>query len=356
MRTNLFRCGEPGQTNLVALRYLFTNASVNPSIHAIALSLIQAITGFDPTGMPLRIHRVWDDPLGDIGLNVEIAWGEDHYHLCFFSFAYEDSASIEKAMIESSAILRGDHDTNGCFLILYRPEDAVPERFLEAEQAYGVTAFVHTTGELVYGAIGRMRCRDPFVTEYLDYICSLRNEMTTEKWNEVWLSNPVGFLNYCENYLCSLIKERYDDNVSFQYYRSGWKSAVIRILIDTGFELTDLRGESVDSWFVLECRIGFPCIAASVRVKGDCFCYEEPQDWIPEENMNEAFYRMRKALDQEGSLFLPKGGKTEPESLVGEYKEGGIPLQGESAWSDLFPETLFRLADNILTLLRKSNG
>lgn len=124
----------------------------------------------------------------------------------------------------------------------------------------------------------------------------------------------------------------------------------MRLAIATGFDIHDPRGEFVDSWFILEFHFEFPRPIATICLKGDCFCFEEPEDWICEENMDEAFFKMRKMLDQEGSLFLPKGGKAESESLVGQYKEGGISLKGENVCYAFFPETVFELVDNLLKL------
>lgn len=357
MKTNLFRCGKPGEANQMALRYIFANTMGDEEIKAVAFSLIRAITGFDPDSKELKIARIWPTCFGSIGLNVEIRYGGDLYHLSFFFFEYGSRKPVANEMLRSTSCLRGDYHFKGCFLIHYRPEDSDKAHFHGwKETAEGSSGFVHANGRLVFDAIGNMECSDSIAAEYIDYIKALRHEMTTEEWGDTWISGPIGFENYVENYLRYLFARQYDNGVSLHFSRSGWKTGSMRVSIDTGFDIHDPRGEFVESWFILEFRVEFPRPVASVRVKGDCFCFEDPEDWICEDNIDEAFYRMRKTLDQEGSLFLPKGGKTEPESLVGEYKEGGISLKGEYAWSVLFPKAVFQLVDNILKLLGKKKS
>ena len=355
MKTNLFRCVSPGQANQMALRYLFVNTKENEEIKNVALSLIQAITGFDPTQKELSIAHVWPDSFDNVGLNVEIRFGGDLYHLSFFFFEYDSQVCIEDEMVNNTACIRGDYDAKGCFLIHYRPEDSDKARPYEWEKMLKrALGFVHANGKLVFDAIGDMKCSDPMIAEYIEYISSIRHEMTSEEWGDVWLKGPVGFENYVENYLGYLFARQYRNKASLTFIRTGWKTGSMRISIDTGFDIHDPRGEFVNSWFILGFRIEFPRPVATVCVKGDCFCFQEPENWIYEDNTDEAFYRMRKALDQEGSLFLPKGSKSEPESLVGEYKEGAISMESEYAWSVLFPKVVFELTDNILSLLEES--
>ena len=351
MKANLFRCANPEQTNQIALRYLFANAKDNEELKVIANSLIQAITGFDPALKEPKIDRIWPAPFGDVGLNVEICYGNDRYHLSFFFFEYGKEDDIEAGMLKSTSCIRGDHHAKGCFLIHYRPEDSTKAKFHGwKENLDGGSELVHANGELLFGAMKQAKCADPIIAEYIDYLNSIHHEMTTKDWGAIWLNGPVGFENYVENYLRPLFVNRYGDKVSLDFSRSGWNVGSINITIDTGFDLHDPRGESVDSWIILEFQIEFPNPVATVRVFGDCFCFIDPENWIYEENMDEAFYRMRKALDQGGSLFLPKGGKAEPKSLVGEYKPEMIYLKNRDAWSTTFPSTTFELVDNLFKL------
>lgn len=348
MKTNLYRCSKPGQANQMALRYLFSNANESEDIQAIAFSLIQAITGFHPREKELRILRIWPNSNDDLGLDVEVLYGENRYHLSFFFFEYDEKRHFEEGMTNSTSYIRGDYGSKGCFLIHFRPEDSGIETFHGSEGTMDKsTIFAHTNGKLVFDAIGKLPCSDPILNEYIQYINGLHFEMTSEKWGDVWLRSPVGFENYVENYLRHLFSRRYEHKVSPHFYRDGWKSGLMRLSIDTGFDIHDPRGESVDSWFILEFRIEFPRPVATVRLLGDCFCYEDPENWIYEDNVDEAFFRMRKALDQPSSLFVPKGGSSKSQSIVGEYKEGAISLEGEYAWPVLFPEAVFQLVDNL---------
>ncbi|MBQ7244632.1 MAG: hypothetical protein IJS52_10600, partial [Bacilli bacterium] len=109
MKTNLFRCGKPGEASQMALRYIFANTMGDEEIKAIAFSLIRAITGFDPYSKELKIARIWPACFGSIGLNVEIRFGGDLYHLSFFFFEYGSRKSVENEMLRSTSCLRGDY-------------------------------------------------------------------------------------------------------------------------------------------------------------------------------------------------------------------------------------------------------
>lgn len=357
MKTNLFHCSKPGQANQMALRYIFSNAQENEEIKAVAFSLIEAITGFNPKEKELRIAHIWPDSFAEVGLNIEICFGEDRYHLSFFFFEYDSKEPIEDEMLKNTACIRGDHNSKGCFLIHYRPEDADEKHLLGCDETVeGSAGIVHVNGSLTFDAIGRTRCSDPLVAEYIDYINAIKNEMTAENWGDVWLNSPVGFENYVENYLKHLFSRQYESGLALHFLRSGWKTGSMLISIDTGFDIYDQRGEFVDSWIVLEFQIEFPRPVATIYLRGNCFCFEGPEQWAFKDSMCEAFSKMREALRQEESLFLPKGKKSEPHALVGEFIEGGIPLKGEYAWSVLFPKKVFELTDNVLRLLKTSKS
>ncbi len=353
MKTNLFRCASPEEANNIALRYLFENVNEEPEIKAIAATLVHAITGFDTSMSKFRIGRVWPLPIDELGLNVEIYFGIHLFHLAFFFFGYDATKPVEEEMLKATSCIRGDADSKGCYLIFYRPEDMTQVRLHDwKENQEEASHYVAVNGKLVYDAIGGCHCADPIVEEYLDYVRALNQEMTTVDLGEVWRHNPMGFENYIKNYISPLFLKRYGDEASLNFSRIGWKSAHLHISIDTGFELYDLRGEHVDSWLILEFLLEFPARVATVRVLGDCFCFEQDEDWMIEDARDEAFFRMRKALDQEGSLFHVKGGTSEPESLVGEFMEGIVPLE-EDGWQKRFPKAVFELVDNVVKLLGK---
>lgn len=353
MKTNLFRCGKPGEANQMALRYIFENASNNGDAKTITAALVHAITGFDTSKPTFKIIRVWPLPIEELGLNVEIYFGIYLFHLAFFFFGYDSTKPIEEEMRKATSCIRGDADSKGCYLIFYRSEDMAQVRLRDwKENEEETTHYVTVNGKLVYDAIGGFHCADPIVEEYLDYVRALNQEMTTVDWGKVWRNSPVGFGNYVKNYLSPLFLKRFGDGASLSFLRTGWKSAHLHISIDTGFELYDLRSERVDSWLILEFLLEFPAHVATVRVLGDCFCFEQDEGWMIEDARDEAFFRMRKVLDQEGSLFRVKGGTSEPESLVGELREGIVPLE-EDAWQKDFPHAVFELIDNVMKLLGK---
>lgn len=353
MKTNLFRCASPEEANHIALRYLFENVNEEPDIKAIAATLVHAITGFDTSKSTFKIGRVWPLPLYELDFDVEIFFGAALFHLAFFFFGYGSRKPVEEEMRKATSCIRGDADSKGCYLIFYRPEDMTQVRLRDwKENREEATHYVAVNGTLVYDAIGNRHCVDPIVEEYLDYVRALNQEMTTVDWGEVWRNSPMGFENYVKNYLIPLFKKRFGDGASLNFHRIGWKSAHLHISIDTGFELYDLRGERVDSWLILEFLLEFPARVATVRVLGDCFCFEQDEDWMIEDTRDEVFFRMRKALDQEGSLFRVKGGTSEPESMVGEFAEGIVPLE-EDAWQKDFPHAVFELVDNVVKLLGK---
>jgi|GEM_PF-6953432 len=352
MRTNLYLCAKPGEANHLALRYLFVNAKYNDELASIAYSLIQTITGFDPFQKRLKITHIWPTPLQSVGLNVEIHYGDDLYLLSFFFFEYDNKEPIVDEMLSSTVSIRGMYGSKGCFLIHYRPEDSSLISFREyGKMPTGVIQFVHIDSTTIFNAIGKMSCADPYIAEYLQYISIINDWKTTEEWDRVWLTSPVGLENYVDNYLRYLFQRKYEwQDIPLRFVRSDWKTCRIQIAIDTNFKDYDSNENNIQSWFVIEFLMEFPRPVMSISLKGDCFCLDDPDLLVKEEIDSKAFDRMRKLIDQEGSLFISEDKTTINDSIIGTYREGGVMLNSEHGWSVLFPEIIFNLTDNIISL------
>lgn len=359
MKTNLFCCAPPGQAGQMALRYLFSNSKYDEELKEIAFGLIDSITGFDHFARELKIARIWPMPVYEVGLEVEIRYSSDLYHLSFFFFEYGFKGNIEETMESSTCYLRGDGDSKGDFFVVWRPEDKDDLLWCHGKLPLGCRKAVVANGPFLSKAISARRCGDPFFSGYLEYLSDVESGMSKDissidPSDHIWLMNPVGFENYVDNWLRPLMGRELGNEHIPHFHRTDHLCGELVVPVDTGFEIKDIRGEFVDSWFYLVFRIEFPRPVLVVNVKGDCMCWEDPEHWIPGDDLNEAFFRMRKTFDSEDSLFAPKGGGSEPVSLVAELKERAVSLKGRYVWSVIFPKQIIEFVTNIKQMLAKS--
>jgi hypothetical protein len=174
---------------------------------------------------------------------------------------------------------------------------------------------------------------------------------TIKDWGQTWLSGSKEFEDYVENYLRYLFYRRYEGKATMEFHAGKKDSGRLCVFVDTHFDIRDSRGEPIDSWIILEFKFEFPRPYASICLKGDYFCYENPETWDPSENRHEVFHLLREAISKQKALFSLKGESAKPKSLIATYKEKGMRLEGKYSWSVLFPRKVFELTDALLESL-----
>ena len=351
MRINLFRCLNPGIASNMAFRYLFENSKEDKGLRNIALSLIKAITGFEGESKPIRIGKIWPSPIQSVGLEVEIYYGRDLYHLSFFFFEYDFEGDIEEAMTESTSFLRGDSDSKGDYFILIAPEDR-PSRMTEyLNKPEGCLKIIHADGEFLYKALCNDPCYDVYFGEYLGYLEQIKKEMTADPMDKTWFDSPVTLENYVLNYLRVLIQKDSGEGVRVSFNRLNKDNCNFVVRIPTGWEINDSRGESLESWVNLVCSIEFPRPVLVISLVGECMCFEDFRHWDFKESFGRVFPRFRKAFENEKSLFLPRQGE---KSVIAVLKERAISLEGEYMGSVLLPRKIKEYVKNIREMLKES--